>query len=295
MFRFTYLPIIIAITLGQFSSAAEKEVLHVGMSWSLFPDVPPTHLKLVNQPVKDTLQYHTGYTTEVTNRSSALKVAKDIDDGKVQLGVFLGHEYAWAKQQYPDLEPLVLAVQSPGEVQAVFLVRENAKAKSLSEFKDARFARAHLLRDYANLYLEKSQAEVLKGSFTKVEKTTNAHTAIHKVIDGEADITLVECAAWNYFQKLYPGRAQNVKVLQQSEVFPPTVIVYKKNGLTEVARTRIREGLLASEKTTRGQTMARMIEIERFEVVPNDFEQRLELVNQAYPFERVSERLVREK
>ena len=35
----------------------------------------------------------------------------------------------------------------------------------------------------------------------------------------------------NYFQKLYPGASQNLRILARSDVFPPTVVAYKKGAL----------------------------------------------------------------
>ena len=64
------------------------------------------------------------------------------------------------------------------------------------------------------------------------------HDAIHKVIDEEADVTVADQAAWRYFQKLYPGASQNLKVLAESSVFPPTVIAYKKGAMTRPSSAR---------------------------------------------------------
>lgn len=278
------------------AQAAEPETMRIGIPRSIFRDVPPALLSFANQPFKDLMKVQTGFTGEIMNDPDALKIAKEIHDGKLQLGVFLGHEFAWAKLKYPELEPLVIAVPKPREVQAFLLVRHDCKATNLGDLKGAKIVQASTLRDHAKLFLEKRQADELAGgTLCTVEKTATVHDAIHKVIDGDADITVADLGAWNYFQKLYPGPAQNLKVLSKSDVFPSTVIAYKKNALSEATTKKLRDGLLSAHENTKGATMMRTIKMEKFEAVPTTYMDSLKPVQKEYPAPKTPERVVNEK
>ena len=116
--------------------------------------------------------------------------------------------------------------------------------------KGCKLALATTSRDHARLFLEKRRAQE-EGSFCSTEKVATVHEAIQKVIEEEADVTVSDQAAWNYFQKLYPGASQNLRVLAQSDVFPPAVIAYKKGSLDEATIKKVREGLITAHESSR--------------------------------------------
>jgi ABC-type phosphate/phosphonate transport system substrate-binding protein len=118
---------------------------------------------------------------------------------------------------------------------------------------------------------------------------------MHKVIDGDADLTVSDLGAWNYFQKLYPGPSQNLKVLCQSEVFPATVIAYKKNALTEETVKKLRTGLLAAHESAKGGALMRTIKMDKFEALPASYDDSLKAIQKAYPRTKAVERVVAEK
>jgi ABC-type phosphate/phosphonate transport system substrate-binding protein len=264
--------------------AGDKEVCRVGIAKSAFRDVPKDLLWFAGQPLEDLVKAHTGLDVRVTLDSEWPAVVRDLNNGNLQLAVLQGHEYAWAKEKCPDLQPLVCSVYRPKEVLAYLLVRHDCKAASLAELKGRQLVLAATLKDHARLFLEKRQAEEMSGTgFRAVAKVDTVHEAIQKVIDGEADLTVVDHAAWNYFQQLYPGPSQNLKVLGKSEQFPPTVLVYKKGGVDEGALNKVRAGLLNAHETTRGARLMGLIRIEKFDVIPDSYEETVRTCLKAYP------------
>jgi ABC-type phosphate/phosphonate transport system substrate-binding protein len=281
----TFFAILLAPILAPaLSLAGDKDAYRIGIPRSVFREVPPALVNFAGSPFKDIMKAQTGLTGEVSIEPDAMAVARSIDARKSQLGVFFGHEFAWAKQKYPKLEPIVCSVPRPKEVQAVLLVRWDCKAANLGDLKGSKLAMATMLRDHARLFLKKSRNDEMgDSSFCSTEKADTVHAAIHKVIDGEADLTVADFAAWNYFQKLYPGLSQNLRVLSRSDLFPPTVIAYEKGTLDEATVKTIREGLMTAHQNSKAMRMMNMIRVERFDAVPDNYDEDLKRCLEAYP------------
>jgi ABC-type phosphate/phosphonate transport system substrate-binding protein len=263
--------------------ADDKEVYRVGIAKSAFRDVPHHLLPFAGQPFQDLVRVQTGLDGRVTLDSEWPAVVRDLNDGKLHVGVLQGHEYAWAREKFPDLRPLVCSINRTKEVLAFLLVRHDSEA-SLAELKGRRLVLATRLKDHARMFLEKRQAEARGGSgFHSLAKVDTVHEAIQKVTDGDADLTAADHAAWNSFQKLHPGQARNLKVLGKSEEFPPAVLVYKKGGLNEAAQKTLREGFLTAHKTTKGARLMGLIRVEKFDVVPAGYEDTVKACLKAYP------------
>jgi ABC-type phosphate/phosphonate transport system substrate-binding protein len=269
----------LSILLAGTSAAGEPTVYKVGIPKSAFRDLPSGLLSIAGEPFKALMTSQTGLDGEVVIENEALAVASQLDSGKLQLGVFLGHEFAWAKEKHPDLEPLVIMVPRPRDVQAFILVRWDCKAATLADMKGTKLVLAKNGRDHVRLFLDRQMA----GGFDSTEKTDTVHEALQRIIEGDADLTVADGAAWNYFQKLYPGPSQNLKVLAKSDVFPPTVVAYKKGALDDATVARIRDGLLTAHEASRGAKLMNLIRIDRFEEVPAGYDDMLKACRKAYP------------
>jgi ABC-type phosphate/phosphonate transport system substrate-binding protein len=272
------------LVFASVASAGDPAVYKVGLPKSAFRDVPPALLSFAGDSFRELMKAQTGLDGDVAMEADALNIARQLDDGKLQLGVFLGHEFAWAKDKYPDLEPLVCSVPRPREVRAYLLVRWDCKGADLGDLKGQKLVLAKNSRDHARLFLEKKRAEdMAEGGFCSVEKADTVLEAIHKVIEGDADVTVTDGAAWNYFQKLYPGASQNLKVLAKSDAFPPAVIACKKGALSEDAVKRIRTGLLTAHEAAKGARLMNLIRLDKFDEVPAGYDDMLKACRKAYP------------
>jgi ABC-type phosphate/phosphonate transport system substrate-binding protein len=264
--------------------AQDKDQLKIGIPQSVFRDVPPALLTFAGETFKDLMKSQTGLEGEVALDADALAIAKSIDTGKLHVGAFLGHEFAWAKDKYPDLVPLVCCVPRPREVQAYLLVRWDCTAAHLGDLKGRKLVLATGTRDHARLFLERRKAtEMAGGDFSTTVKAASVHDAIHQVIDGEADVTVAEYASWNYYTKLYPGGSQNIRVLSRSEMFPATVIACKKAALPDETVKRLRDGLLTAHEKSRTAKVMNLIKVEKFDEVPVDYDDALKACLKAYP------------
>lgn len=284
MSRTTLAAALVAILCPTVCWGEDKDIYRIGVPRSVFREVPPALVSIAGQPFKEIMKAQTGLNGEVAIEADAMTVARGIDSGKFRLGVFFGHEFAWARQKFPKLEPIVCSVPRPKEVQAFLLVRYDCKATNLGDLKGNRLAVATNLRDHARLFLDKRRTDEMgDGGFCATEKADTVHNAIHKVIDGEADVTVADSASWSYFQKLYPGMSQNLRVLAKSDLFPPTVIAYKQGTLDDATLKSIRDGLQSAHENPKAMRLMNLIRIERFDAVPADYDGELKKCLKTYP------------
>jgi len=284
MKRALFATVIAACFAPAVGTAEDKEVLHIGVPRTLLREIPPALVTFAGQAFKDLIKTQSGLNGEVIHEEDTIAIGRDLNSGKLQLGLFLGHEFAWAKQKYPKLEPLVCTIPRTKDVQAFLLVRHDCKATNLGELKGSRLALATGMRDHPRMFLESRRVEEMKGGgFGTSLKAETQHDAIYKVMENEADITAVDSAAWAYFEKLYPGPCQNLRVLARSDVFPPNVIAFKKGSLNEEAIVAIREGLASAHENTKAKRMMSVIRLERFDTPPANYGEMLKSCLQVYP------------
>jgi ABC-type phosphate/phosphonate transport system substrate-binding protein len=96
-------------------------------------------------------------------------------------------------------------------------------------------------------------------------------------------LTVADHVSWTSFQKLHPGTTRALRVLGQSEDFPPAVLVYKEGGLDETALARLRDGLLTAHKTAKASRLMGLIRVEKFDAVPAGYEEAVRACLKAYP------------
>src|SRR4051794_37537867 len=83
-------------------------LLRVGMPRTFFHDLPPVMIKIATDPFTTVIRNATGLTGELTVRTDAFTVARDLAERNVQIAVFHGFEYGWALQKHPELRPLMV-------------------------------------------------------------------------------------------------------------------------------------------------------------------------------------------
>ncbi len=261
--------------------------IRIGLINTLFRGTPESLLALVSRPLQALMESQTGMTGNLVSGGDADSLGRQLKENKFQLGVFHGVEFAWARQKYPNLKPLVLAVNHNARLHACVVVRQESDAKGLADLRDKSVALPRLTREHCTLYLERrcqSCGLPLKKYFEKVTTPTDAEDALDDVVDANVQATVVDEVAFQLYQQAKPCRAAKLKVAQQSETFPAAVVVYHQPGpLDEDTLGRFREGLLKAHLNPRGQQLLAMCRITAFEKIPEDYEQMLLEISKAYP------------
>src|SRR5215471_12913590 len=92
------------------SRAAEGDArgIRIGLVRTLFRDTPASLVDVLSQPLKTLMQSQTGMSGELSLAGDAFDLSRKLKEHTVQLGVFHGFEFAWARQRNPGLKPRVV-------------------------------------------------------------------------------------------------------------------------------------------------------------------------------------------
>ena len=97
----------VAFLLPAGSTAAETDAkpagLRIGMIQTLFRGVDSNAMLAMSEPFSELLYSQTGIRGQFCIIPDGKEMAKKIHEGELQLGILHGIEFAWVKEQYPDL------------------------------------------------------------------------------------------------------------------------------------------------------------------------------------------------
>ncbi|MGL6097182.1 MAG: phosphate/phosphite/phosphonate ABC transporter substrate-binding protein [Fimbriiglobus sp.] len=270
---------------GGTATAAEPPTgLKIGMVQGMFKDVQPAMVLAMSKPLRDLMSRQTGLEGHVDIVPDAFALADRMTGKQLQLGVFHGFEFAWVAKNHPDIVPLLVTVPAGRKVAASIVVRKDSTARALTDLTDEtvripRGAKAHTL-----LFLERERAKV--GPTVAKPKTDLGMTSedvLDSVITGDSAAALVDAAALAGYQSLQPGAFKHLRVLLQSEPFPPAVIAYRKDLLDEATAGKIKSGMTQAHQMIVGKPLLALWNLRGFEEIPADYAAQLEAVRRAYP------------
>jgi ABC-type phosphate/phosphonate transport system substrate-binding protein len=260
--------------------------IKIGVVNSLFRDVPAGLVQMLTPPLQGMLREQTGLQGDVFIANDFQDLGKQLHDNEVQFGVFHGFEFAWAQQKYPDLKPLVIAVARHRTVKAYLVVRDDASAKTLLDLKGKALSVPRRSREYCLLFLDRELARVGSGQqdfFSGVVHHASMEEALDDVLRDKVQAALVDAVAWDSYEQVKPGCFARLKVLVQSDSFPPGVVAYHEGALDASIVRKLKEGLIGANQTPRGRELMALWKLAAFENVPADLQQSLENVVRTYP------------
>jgi len=95
----------------------------------MFKDVPRTFIDAAVIPFKRMIQKEIGMAGSMRICPDYADLADEIKNGKIDLAVFHGFEFAWVKNN-PDLIPIVITNPSCGKVQACLSFMRTPRRRS---------------------------------------------------------------------------------------------------------------------------------------------------------------------
>ncbi len=270
------------------SNAAEPtrstEPVRIGMIGTLFRDVPHSTVLAMMQPFGAIMEMQTGVKGELVPGGDAEHLGQQLDNGKLQLAVFHGIEFAWARQKHPELRALVIAVNQARYLRAHVVVKADSKIASIADLQNKCLALPNQTREHCHVFLHRHCPDVKpNGFFAKIVNPPNAEEALDDIIDGVVEATVVDGVSFDCFKRLKPGRAARLRIAQTSEVFPAAAIVYKQGALDEATLKRFHDGMVNASRTIMGRQMLMLWKLTGFEEVPADYDQTLSEIVKVYP------------
>jgi ABC-type phosphate/phosphonate transport system substrate-binding protein len=271
------------------AAAAEekpKTTLRVGIIKSMFRDTPPALVQFVMNPFKKLLEHETGMAGEIVTGGDAEQLGAQLADDKVQLGVFQGIEFAWARLKNPKLMPLIIAVNKDTSVKAAVVVRGDNKVEVVGDLHGQDIALPRMSREHCHLFLQRRCAkpgEAPEKSFRKVTTPPTVEDALDDVVDNIVQAAVIDTSSLDAYKASKPGRAGKLKVLLQSEPFPCGIVAYNPGVLDEATLAKIKAGLVNAGRTPQGKNFFEMVRITGFKTVPDNYEQLFKDIAKAYP------------
>jgi ABC-type phosphate/phosphonate transport system substrate-binding protein len=259
--------------------------VRVGIMRTAFRDAKRLSLAAQLQPIKALMDAQTGLDSQLNVVNDADQLGEELADGKVQFGVFHGYEFAWARKKYPELKPLVVTVPAH-PLKAYLVVHKDSSVKCCADLEGKSCALARQVRPYCRLFLEHCCKEC-GGSpqrfFSQLTSPASIEQALAAVVEGQIQATVVDACLLDWYRERRPDAYARLRTVDQSDVFPASVIAYVPGAVDEARLARFREGLLNAHKSPRGEAVLTLCQILRFDPVPADYDQQLAAIAKAYP------------
>jgi ABC-type phosphate/phosphonate transport system substrate-binding protein len=263
-----------------------RQVIHIGMVQSCFRYTPEADLQRTTGPFRRLMEAQTGLKGKVVPGGNPFELAAKLNDNQLQLGVFHGFEFAWAQQRYPDLRPLIIAVNGSRHRRAFFIVPKDNGVSGFAALKGKSLAVPDETREECCLFLDRlCQAAGKKPGqyFSRMTTPSNSETALDDVAGGRVDMALIDQVALNSYQRRNPQRFVRLKVAEKSGIFPSPVVAYRRGSLDKKTLRAFRKGMLNAKKTTYGRQLLALNKLTACEPVPKDYAETLARVAKAYP------------
>lgn len=277
--------LVVAVGLAGPVAARPAKTIRLGVLNGMFRDVPPPLVHAAATPFRELLKRQTGLEGELDVLEKHDDLAARLQENKIQVGVFHGFEWAWVKDRHPDLVPLAVSVPAR-RFQAALVVRADSKAQSPADLK-GNVAVPLGTRAHCYLFLERLAETLPAGTCVATHMPKNGpDEVLDLVIDGKEQAAVLDFANLAAFQNDRPGRGAQLRVLAQSDVFPYTTVVYRKDSISPEMAGKIKSGLLNTKYEASGKAFLFLWKLKGFEEVPAGHDAELRAVAVKYPAPR---------
>jgi ABC-type phosphate/phosphonate transport system substrate-binding protein len=271
---------------GRAAAKDAKEPVRIGLVSTLFRDVPPAVVRIVTQPFAALMHSQTGMTGVLQQSADAQTLGDELASNKVQLGVFHGVEFAWARQKHPHLRPLMIAINEQRYLTALLVVQARSDATRFADLQGKSLAVPSPSKEHGRLFLSKlckNHGCEPEAFFASIAKAPTPEEALDSVFENQATAALVDGVAFNCYKSNNPGRHARLRVLETSELFPAGVVAYDPRHLDPKLVERFRQGMLNANNVAQGRQLMFLWRLTAFEPVPPDYEKVLQEIAEAYP------------
>jgi ABC-type phosphate/phosphonate transport system substrate-binding protein len=279
---------IAALSLGMVRTAAADEKKDARIRMALVPSLLRDSTAAVARPMVAAfgamVQAQTGLEAEVLRGDEPLVLARKIRDNEIQLGIFQGVEYAWAKEKYPELKPLMVIINQHPKRHGVLVVRGDDKITGFGDLKGKTVAMPMYSRCHCELFLQRGTGGAeAKKYFADLVRLENSEDALDDLVDGRCEGVVLDIVALESYQRRKPARAARLNVATKSEPFPPSVVAYRPGKVDNKRLKQFQDGMLRSNETTLGRQLLLLWRMSAFQAVPADLDTQLDEILKFYP------------
>jgi len=265
---------------------AADGVIKMGVTDTIFPGLNGAQLTAATLPIRTLLESATGRGGRISLGGTPRALADKIKKDRVQMGVFQGVEFAWARASNPRLLPIVLCVTEERTLRAYLIVRASSKAQEPADLRGTTLALPAETRAHCSAFLRCKclpDDAPMKSFFKKVVKATDVEEALDDVVNGNVEAALVDGLPWQTYRKTKPGCARKLRVLRASGEFPCAIIACQQGRYSDAQVKRFRSDLVSVGSTIRGKALLRLLTLTGFEAPPADYDRLIRATAQDYP------------
>ncbi|MBI3407775.1 MAG: PhnD/SsuA/transferrin family substrate-binding protein [Planctomycetes bacterium] len=286
------LAILCLALLGRVSLAAndaptKTSPVRIGLVSSLFIDVPEPLVKLASGPFNALMKEFTGLEGQLTMGGEVFEVAGRLNRKELDLAVFHGVEYGWVRQKYPELQPLMIAINKHSHCRAHLVVKADSEVKCFADLKGKDLSLPMRSKIHCRMFLDRICADCgqcsPKAFFQNVVSSPNTEIAFEDVLSGKIPAVVVDSHQLEFFEWLKPQCFARLKAVQNSDLFPSAVVVYRKGALDDATLKKFKDGMLSANQNRRGRGLMAQWSVTSFEPVPEDYDRVLADILKAYP------------
>jgi ABC-type phosphate/phosphonate transport system substrate-binding protein len=266
--------------------AGKIDVLHIGTSGSLAFNPSQNDEQAALDTLKNFIKTETGFDNDITASKDWPEVAAKLAAGKLQLGVLQGYEFAWAKEKYPKLKPLAIAVDATSYRYAYVMVKRDSPITDFAGLQHQVLSLPHIGKGHLTLFVEglcTAAGKRLVAFFSRIATPDNTEDALDDVVDGVVQAAVVDRVGLDAYKRRKPGRFARLKEIAHSGPFPAPVVAYYDDNVAQATLDRFKKGLLDARRKERGEKLLNFFKLRSFEAVPANYEKVLVETRQKYP------------
>ncbi len=201
-------------------------------------------------------------------------------------------------RKIPRSAPLTIAVSKYREVHAFLVVRGDSTYKTFADLKGKDVGLPRKSKEHCRLFMERTCSNCgqcsAKKYFNTVAVSPNADDALDDILRGRLQGAVVDNCSLEEYEQFKPGCFARLKVIKQSEPFPPAVIAYSQGALDGETLKRFRDGMISANQSARGRDMMSIFKMTAFEPVPENYGQLVAEILRHYPAPESAEKISRQ-
>jgi ABC-type phosphate/phosphonate transport system substrate-binding protein len=291
-----FLPAVLAVVVSalprvdaQPPAASPLPEVKIGLPTVLFRDIHPGLIDIAAKPFKEMIQKTAGMNGSLVIGKDYNELTTQIQQNQVDIVLFHGFEYAWAKTKTDKLVPLVITLPNCGKVQACLVVNVASKATELKDIKTVAIPKGS--KAHCQMFLEKLREELPDGFKDRCQpvEIKNSPPTSEDILDdlvsetGKCDAALVDISQLQAYQGGKPGAAACLKIFKESQLLPAAVVCCRKGSLTPDQMEKVKNGLLGCHKTAIGKTFIMFWNLKGFGEVTKEYLDLVAKARETYP------------
>jgi ABC-type phosphate/phosphonate transport system substrate-binding protein len=253
---------------------------------TLFHDMPDAKVQTLLPELRNLMREQTGLDGEFIVVGDAQDLGKKLNDNQVQFGVFQGFAFAWARDSFPELKPLLIALNRQPVLKASVVINKESKAAALGDLKEKIISIPKGCPEHCRLFLDRELAKLggeQSSFFAKIVQHGNVEDALDDVLRDKVQAALVDGEGLDAYEQVNPGRFARLKMLLQSDGFPPGLVAYRQGAIDEATLTKFKSGMIKANSSVSGKEQMALWKLSAFEELPKDFEASLADILKKYP------------